>query len=298
MKLKFNKVQILFCMFLSVCFSISSQQAEVSETKKTVVPQYENILNSSNHLHMQIYKDENTENLVLHNNKKDGKRSLIITSNEKVKRFFYNEHFYLYYAEYWHIGKKVSESNLERVVYYLYPEENSLTDYKKLNYKLETREYVITEKKYIQTFYDSSSRVIEKNEFSLITDSEKLEFKFTENFVKPSIPARKDYTYLFRYDEAGRVVQEDEVHLFYRNDYTLRNTKTYIRKNVYDYVNENIPPVTTFYENNVLRMKTVYTSDKDYVQNIYFDSDTYVKVQYKDGRKVSEVFYVEGKAYE
>ncbi|MBQ0002028.1 MAG: hypothetical protein KBT21_00680, partial [Treponema sp.] len=100
------------------------------------------------------------------------------------------------------------------------------------------------------------------------------------------------YSYIYKYDEQERIVLDSVFHYEYRNLYSRKISKKSYRKNVYDYVRADCPPVTSFYENDVLRMKTVYTSKNDYVTFVYFDNNSYVKVEYKNTKKYSETFYV------
>lgn len=278
--------------------SQSQSKEEKTEVKKTVIPEYQDILDSSGRLHVFYYKDENIENLTLNNPKNSNQRSVTISSKEKTRRLFYDSNYRLNCAEYWTIKDKSSESGLNKIVYYFYNDGSNLSEIGKFQYVMETKEYLVNEKKYIQVFYDVKNRVVEKNEYVFITDEDKLNFRFTKSYIETDIPYRREYSFLYKYDQENNIQSEEEFHLEYRSSHSIKNPKINVRKNTYEYIMTEVPPVTSFYENNILRMKTVYSSEKDYVQTVYFDNDTYVKVQYKEGKKVSETFYVEGRAYE
>lgn len=301
MKLRAHKLHILFFAVILCSLNLYAQQnnqeEKKAETKKNVIPEYEHILDSSSSLHMFTFKDENLEHLVLHQLKTSAQRSLIQTSKNKTKRYFYGDDLRLFCVENWMIGKKVSESYLEKITYYFYGDENSRTQYSNKKFDMESKEYNIKNNVITQIYYENG-HIIEKNQYFIVgvTDEDKLSLTSTYKEIPFSI--RREYSFFYSYDSAGQVIAEEEIHNEFRNNTTLRVDKTSVRKNIYEYLNADCPPVTTFYENNILRMKTIYSSEKDYVQNVYFDDNNYVKVQIKDGKKVSEIFYLDGKAYE
>lgn len=310
MKLRMHRLHIiLFIVFLCALglYAQENVQAgsadgssveEKSEVKKSVIPEYEHILDSSSRLHMFTYKDENLEHFAVHNSKKSGERSLIQHSGKKTKRFFYNEQLKLVCVELWNIEKKAADSSLEKITYYFYTTDIAKTKYSKRDFSIEVKEIALKDNKLFQFFYDVSGLLIEKNEYLIMGVDEKHKIEVSEKYKELPFPLRREYSFFYKYDSAGQIISEEEIHNEYRNEFALRINKTTTRKNVYEYVDSSCPPVTSFYENNILRMKTIYSSEKDYVQNIYFDSNNYVKVQIKDGRKISEVFYIDGKAYE
>ncbi|MCQ2600338.1 MAG: hypothetical protein MJ184_03150 [Treponema sp.] len=278
--------------------SDGSPAEEKSETKKNIIPEYEHILDSSSRLHLFTYKDENLEHFAVHNSNKSSGRSLIQHTGRKTKRFFYDDQLKLFCVELWNIEKKVADSSLEKITYYFYTTDIAKTKYSKRDFSIEVKEIALKDNKLFQFFYDVSGLLIEKNEYSIMGVDEKHKIEVSDKYREIPFSLRREYSFFYKYDSAGQIVSEEEIHNEYRTESALRVNKTTTRKNIYEYLDSNCPPVTTFYENNILRMKTIYSSEKDYVQNIYFDSNNYVKVQFKDGRKISEVFYIDGKAYE
>ena len=310
MKLRMHRLNIIIFMIFLCALDLYPQenvqtaQADVlpveekSEAKKNIIPEYEHILDSSSRLHMFTYRDENLEHFAVHNSKKSNARSLIQHSGKKTKRFFYDDQLKLSCVELWNTGKKVADSSLENITYYFYSSDLLKTVYSKRDFYIESKEISLKEKKLLQSFYDVNGFLIEKNEYSILGVDEKHKIEVSDKYKELPFSVRREYSFFYKYDSAGQIVSEEEIHNEYRTESALRVNKTTSRKNIYEYLESNCPPVTTFYENNILRMKTIYSSQKDYFQNIYFDNNNYVKVQYKDGRKISEIFYIDGKAYE
>ena len=59
-----------------------------------------------------------------------------------------------------------------------------------------------------------------------------------------------------------------------------------------------IPPDSKYYENNVLKMKKIYTAQKGaYYTWVYFDENLAVKTYYEDDIRVRDEFYNNGKLF-
>lgn len=273
----FRKFNLFIFLLLVLSISVYSQEEdEENKADKPVVPEYENIIDSSRFLHIHSYKDENIEHLILHKGL-NNKKSASYYSNNKLKRFFYNESHRLSRVEYWTTGKTVKDSSLIKKQLYTYNEEDS-------GVSLVIEELDLVNKKLVKSYYDASNVPVKRDIYSC--------FDLEGETVKEP---RIEYEFSYGYDGERRLILEKEKHYLYRTPEAKKVLKTVSRKNLYEYLRVDCPPVTSFYEDEVLRMKTVYSSENSYVQHIYFDNDNYVKVQYRDGKKVSEKFYAGGK---
>ncbi|MBP5402919.1 MAG: hypothetical protein J6Y36_07170 [Treponema sp.] len=250
---------------------------------KEIIPEYDYILDKSEHLHLHTYKDENVEYLSVNKNAVKHSRSVVIYSNKKMKRYFYDKDFYLDYIEVWTGGEKSSDYKIEKVITY----KNLKNTDGSGSLFYEVCELDSKNKTYTVNVYNNRHLLFEKNEY----DVSDLTFTEKGSYSGEILPSKKTYAFLYKYDELERITFESETHYeYYKNSKKVK--KKNVRKNIYEFVRYGCPPDKTFYENDVLRMKTVYTSEDDYVQYVYFDNDVYVKVDYKHGRKYSEIFYV------
>lgn len=272
---KFNLSILLLLIFNFAAFSQEEVQKQ-NEEEKIVIPEYENIIDSSKFLHLHSYKDENVEHLILHKNARN-KKTASYYSNNRLKRFFYNDSLKLELVEFWTTGKTVKESALVKKQLYTYYQDDS-----ELSFLMEEHDFV--KKQIERNYYNKADVLVKKDIFSFFeTDDSKIS--------EPRI----EYEFSYGYDAEGRLISEKEKHFIYRTAQTKRVLKTVSRRNTYEYLRADSPPVTSFYEDDVLRMRTVYSSENSYVQYVYFDNDNYVKVQYKDGKKILEKFYAGGK---
>lgn len=301
---------LIFSLSGSLCFAQNEKEKTVlsneepkneeniDDKKKPLIPEWEYILNSSSFLHSYSYKDENLEHLVLHEKKNKSERSLVQHSGKKLKRLFYDEHLNLFCVEWWKISSKVAESSLEKITYYFYSEENSKSVMAGKNYQVETKEFLIDKNSFIQSFYNAQNFLVERNEYEIIVNDKNENISYSKNYSDLNFPTRLVYSFFYNYDDNGNIIEENETHYEYRTLQSIKSNKITVRKNIYEYTSDSIPPNTSFYENNILRMKTIYSSEHNYIQNIYFDNNNYIKTQYYKGVKVSEVLYSDGKAYE
>lgn len=297
MNFRFKKLICFFLFIFSILVLLFADENPFVE-KKTIVPSFEQIIDSSNQLHFYIWKDENLEHLVLNNSAKKNETKIIHNSAKKTTRLFYDSNHKLTCSEFWTIGKTSSESFLEKIIYYFYSDGNLHEELNMQTYFLETKEFDVKKKKYFQTFYDSQNKVLEKNEYSIIMKDENEKINFTKSYKEIDFPIRKDYSFFYKYDKDSNILQEEEIHQEYKTEFSMRPYKTNTRKNVYEYLENDCPPSISFYENSILRMKTVYSAQKDYIQNIYFDNQSYIRIQVVAGKRVSEIYYVNGVAYE
>ena len=81
-----------------------------------------------------------------------------------------------------------------------------------------------------------------------------------------------------------------------RYEYTYNET---VNQNEEGETEENeIPPDSKYYENNVLKMKKIYTAQKGaYYTWVYFDENLAVKTYYEDDIRVRDEFYNNGKLF-
>lgn len=264
--------------------NVQEESEEVIQENKpeAIVPSYQNYIDSSLNLHLNLYQDENLEYLILNSHSVDSKKTVVLYSKGKIKRYFYSEDYRLFSIEFWDCKDKVEESYLTKIIFYTYFNEEDNT---KLSYYSE--QYDLLKQSLVQSFFDKKNNLVEKNEFSFIGTDEKTlcyENKYRKN-------RRKEYSFKYRYNSEDEIISEEEVHYIYRNGTSFFQIDVSNKKNIYEYLKPDCPPVTSFYENNVLRMKTVYTDDTSYVQNIYFDNGTIIKVEYFNGKKKSEKIY-------
>lgn len=299
-------VKKAFCIFLILFSSFNvflfaeeektaeSKTVETSEKKddsknEEKIPEYESIIDESNRLHLFSYKDENLEYLTVNNYKSSDKKTVTVYSNNKIIRYFYDSDFYLSKIEKWKSGKTSTDAVLENVILYEYAnkiknsEEASQSAYSK-----KIIEYNLINKKMTESFFNSDGLIFEKNEFDF-TGTEEKALLYKEKYAEKK---RISYSYIYKYDDQKRIVLDSVFHYEYKNEITKKVMKKSFRKNTYEYVRVDCPPVTSFYEDDVLRMKTVYTSNTDYIVFVYFDNNAYVQVEYKNSKKYSEIFYV------
>lgn len=260
-----------------------------TESDKEKIPQYESIIDESSRLHLFSYKDENLEYLTINNKKNDDKKTVTAFSKDRILRYFYDSDFYLSKIEVWKTGEKAKDSVLQKVLFYEFTNKRLKEDEVNQNsYSKKILEYDLIKQILTESYYNNQNLISEKKVYDYI------EVEENSLLYKPEYDKRMklSYSYIYKYDEQERIVLDSVFHYEYRNLYSRKISKKSYRKNVYDYVRADCPPVKSFYENDVLRMKTVYTSKNDYVTFVYFDNNSYVKVEYKNTKKYSETFYV------
>lgn len=261
---------------------------EKKSDEKEIIPEYESIIDASNRLHLFSYKDENLEYLTI-NNRSSDRKTVTVYSNNKIIRYFYDSDFYLAKVEKWKTGKSSADAVLETVSFYEYlNKKNSEENEKKNIYSKKLMTYDLIKKQLTESYFNDSALIFEKYIYDFVeTGDNALIYK--EKYKNKN---RLSYSYVYKYDSQDRIVLDSVFHYEYKNEVTKKVLKKSLRKNIYEYVRVDCPPVKSFYENDVLRMKTVYTSKDDYVILVYFDNNTYVKAEYKNSRKYSEIFYV------
>ena len=266
-----------------------AEQIQVSAENKQEIkkPEYQNILDSSAHLHLFTYTAQDTEALKI--NQSALKKGRVLTSYSKniVKRSFYDSNFYLEHTEIWNCTDKASEAKMTLISYYSFSAQQEKSSVNKFNFARKVLEYNLVNKMMNEFFYDEDNNLIEKNEYCFPeADENTVIYKKNSN-----AHSRLEYTYRYKYDDMKRVLEEEVIHIQYSELLPFSKQKQSVRKNVYEYQRVDVPPVTTFYEDGVLRMKTIYTTEKEYVQSVFFDNDASVRVEYRNGKKYSEIFY-------
>lgn len=269
--------------------SEAEEESEDESENKEKIPQYESIIDESNRLHLYSYKDENLEYLTINNKKADDKKIVTAFSKNRITRYFYDSDFYLSKIEIWQTGETAKDAVLQKVIFYEFTNKRKNEDEENKNsYSKKVLEYDLIKQIMTESYYNNESLVSEKKVYDFI-DVEEKSLIYKPEFTKRM---KLSYSYIYKYDLQDRIIMDSVFHYEYKSLYSRKVIKKSYRKNVYDYVRVDCPPVTSFYENDVLRMKTVYTSNDDYVTYVYFDNNTYVKVEYRKTKKYSETFYV------
>lgn len=295
-----------------------SGNSEIPDEKK-IIPEIKNLIDSSKFLHLNSFKDENLELLLLNQKNTNGGKTLTLYSKDKLQRLFYDNDFYLSYVEKWSIGKTVEDSKLEKIIFYKNVNEENFNknqnensnekNLEKLNLNPRTKnsnqifskeilEYDLTKKNLIQSFYDKNNLLLEKIKFSFLED---LKFDI-KTFLFDDFKNQKNRVevfYIFNYDNLNRIIFEEENSYIYKTEKSTKIQQVKKRKNVFKYESyfrpgENfsnaLPTVIDYFEDDVLRIKTIYRTADNFAQNIYFENNAVIKSRYINGKKISEEF--------
>lgn len=261
---------------------------EIDSDKKEIIPEYESIIDESNRLHLFSYKDENLEYLTI-NNRSSDRKTVTVFSNDKIIRYFYDSDFYLAKVENWKSGKTSADGVLEKVSFYEYLNKKNKDGTENQNvYSKKIMTYDLIKKQLTESYFNKEGLLFEKYIYNFV-DTEDKALIYKDKYKNKN---RITYSYVYKYDSQNRIILDSVFHYEYKNEITNKVLKKSLRKNIYEYARVDCPPVTSFYENDILRMKTVYSSKDDYVIFVYFDNNTYVKAEYKNSKKYSEIFYV------
>lgn len=261
---------------------------EKKSDEKEIIPEYESIIDESNRLHLFSYKDENLEYLTI-NNRSSDRKTVTVFSNDKIIRYFYDSDFYLAKVENWKSGKTSADGVLEKVSFYEYLNKKNKDGTENQNvYSKKIMTYDLIKKQLTESYFNKEGLLFEKYIYNFV-DTEDKALIYKDKYKNKN---RITYSYVYKYDSQNRIILDSVFHYEYKNEITKNVLKKSLRKNIYEYARVDCPPVTSFYENDILRMKTVYSSKDDYVIFVYFDNNTYVKAEYLNSKKYSEIFYV------
>ena len=208
---------------------------------------------------------------------------VVVHSNDSsVTRNFYDLKYQLVKQEEWTI-KSASDAKKLKTEEFVYSEENGKV----------IKKDIITEKTRESVLYNAEG--------------------FPSASKKYAVEDDKNYILMERtwtYNEQNKVIKDVQNEYLYKtNDYSDK-PELFSRRYEYTYnetVNQNeegdteeneIPPDSKYYENNVLKMKKIYTAQKGaYYTWVYFDENLAVKTYYEDDIRVRDEFYNNGKLF-
>lgn len=171
--------------------------------------------------------------------------------------------------------------------------------------KIKTEEY---------NYSEESGKVISKD---IVTDKTRESVSYNEEGLpeaskKYAVQDNKNYILMERmwtYNEQNKVIKDVQNEYLYKNTDYSDKPELFSRRYEYTYndtVNENeenekeneIPPDSKYYENNILKMKKQYTPVKGtYYSWVYFDEKLSVKTYYEEDIRIRDEFYNNGKMF-
>ena len=208
---------------------------------------------------------------------------VVVHSNDSsVTRNFYDLKYQLVKKEEWTI-KSASDAKKLKTEEFVYSEENGKV----------IKKDIVTEKTRESVLYNAEGLPSASKKYAVEDD--------------------KNYILMERtwaYNEQNKVIKDVQNEYLYKsNDYSDK-PELFSRRYEYtfnDTVNQNeegeteeneIPPDSKYYENNVLKMKKIYTAQKGaYYTWVYFDENLAVKTYYEDDIRVRDEFYNNGKLF-
>ena len=208
---------------------------------------------------------------------------VVVHSNDSsVTRNFYDLKYQLVKKEEWTI-KSASDAKKLKSEEFEYSEENGKV----------IKKDIVTEKTRESVLYNAEG---------LPSTSKKYAVEDDKNYIL----MERTWTY----NEQNKVIKDVQNEYLYKtNDYSDK-PELFSRRYEYtfnDTVNQNeegeteeneIPPDSKYYENNVLKMKKIYTAQKGaYYTWVYFDENLAVKTYYEDDIRVRDEFYNNGKLF-
>ena len=208
---------------------------------------------------------------------------VVVHSNDSsVTRNFYDLKYQLIKKEEWTI-KSASDAKKLKTEEFEYSEENGKV----------IKKDIVTEKTRESVLYNAEGLPSASTKYAVADD---------KNYI---LMER-----IWTYNEQNKVIKDVQNEYLYKsNDYSDK-PELFSRRYEYtfnDTVNQNeegdteeneIPPDSKYYENNVLKMKKIYTAQKGaYYTWVYFDENLAVKTYYEDDIRVRDEFYNNGKLF-
>ncbi|MCR5188721.1 MAG: hypothetical protein K6C97_07270 [Treponema sp.] len=93
------------------------------------------------------------------------------------------------------------------------------------------------------------------------------------------------------YNQDNKISQDEVKEYSYSEDYK-KCLDVFIKKYLYQYNEEGIPPDFEYLENDVLKMKNKYSGEKGtYTSQVFFNDNISVKSYYKNNFRVQDIYY-------
>lgn len=262
----------------------SDTAEETQSTKKNPIEEFfekqqtEKFINGKNN-ELRFFEFDNE---ILYPQYTDDGLILIHSADGNVVRNYYDTSYNLIKKEEWKITSAADAKKL-RTEIFVYSNETG---------KVETKE-ITTE---------NSQETVLYNEASLPLASKKYDLKDDNKYI---VMERN-----WSYDEQNRVLKNEQKEYSYKDSDYSNKPELFSRRYEYNYKNfasgddaeskaENqIPPDSKYYENNILKMKNQYTEKKGtYFSWVYFDSSFSVKTYYEDELRVRDEYYNNGQLF-
>jgi len=231
------------------------QDAELSQEEKEPEVLYQSFIDSMKKIRLLQIK----EDFFTAKHSSESGRQLVNSANGKFMRRFYDKDLRLEKVEYWKQGATASQSQIEKVVEYNAPNASGVYSIFEQNNaeKFESRSFYFSDgrlKSQRKNYFDQDGKLLS---FDVVT--------ITYDAAKRTIQERLQK---YNSSESGIRLFSDEVH----------NSK----------YNGKVLEESSYYKNNVLRVKTIYQDfDKgDYVRTTYFDGGIIVRDFYRDNVKI------------
>lgn len=124
-----------------------------------------------------------------------------------------------------------------------------------------------------------------------ITYGENGKISQVQNFKEELLSSRTD----FLYTDDGKIREQIYTEYEYSEKKTGKAFRTSVKRDVYDYSQDDFPPDYYYYENDRLCLKTVYSGKNDWVSTMYFENGFTVESFWQNGRRFKDDYYLDGK---
>lgn len=259
--------------------AISNESANAenskSETEQKYLDEYENL----------AFYSYGEESLSVQNY--ENKKVISRSDKKNAVRFFYDDKMRLLKKENWDISGGFSSAKNKEVQEFYYSDENIAKPEKSV---------ITSETEKHEILYDLSGKIVESKNFEFYKDDENAQNNQNQNEKiekneKKSLFIGKT---TWKYSDSGKILEKYSEEYEY-NAKKTKITKTFSKKEVYEYKIQDGNPDYYYYENNVLRMSTVYSSLDSYLQTMNFDNNFVVESYFENGKRKKELLYLNGR---
>lgn len=254
--------------------ALKAQSAEVEQEKK-YLDEYENL----------AFYSYGEESLSVQNY--ENKKVLFRSDKKNAVRFFYDDKMRLLKKENWDISGGFSGAKNKEVQEFFYSDENIAKPEKSV---------ITSDLEKYEILYDLSGRIVESKNFELYKDDENAQNNQNQN--NQSEKTEKKYLFTgkttWKYSDSGKILEKYSEEYEY-NAKKTKITKTFSKKEVYEYKIQDGNPDYYYYENEILRMSTVYSALDSYVQTMNFDNNFVVESYFENGKRKRELLYLNGR---
>lgn len=205
--------------------------------------------------------------------KEDDDTVIVNYYGQKFIRKRFDSFYRLIRNERFKTGRKAKDLVLEDVIVYEYSPDSYIPE--------KTIEEIFSEKKRLESLYDSNGKLL----------------LLTESHYDEDNELRTDKKTARRYDIQGRT-EEEEVRLwnYKKNTFGKLSVDEHVMKTVYDYEalqgGNHSEPDIHYYEDGELHLERKHTSPESYSEKLFFEGGFSVEVLYENGIKKTEIIYL------